>query len=276
MAGDTPSAATPAGDPAVGARSSRRVLELLLSFTEDRPRASIAELASSVGVPLSTAYRYVALLRDIGLLEENERGIYTVTARVMGPARAAQIANSLSLLARPVMRRISDDVNETVMLMERIRMNAMCVEHIECSHPMRYAFRAGHQVPLGSGASGKLLLAALPEAERLEIIDRRARDDAQFAARRRALELELGEIAARGWATSSSEVEPGVWACSAAIRDGDRIVAGLSVAGPEARIDKRRREHILAGVRTSAAEVSELLASYRLPHETGVSPRSLF
>ena len=41
-----------------------------MSFDEYNPRATADQLAQRCGIPLSTAYRYVALLREVGLLEE--------------------------------------------------------------------------------------------------------------------------------------------------------------------------------------------------------------
>jgi DNA-binding IclR family transcriptional regulator len=63
-----------------GAESPRQVLQVLLAFNEHRPDATISELVAVVGVPLSTCYRYVGLLREVGLLEEAERSTYHVTA----------------------------------------------------------------------------------------------------------------------------------------------------------------------------------------------------
>jgi DNA-binding MurR/RpiR family transcriptional regulator len=43
-----------------GASSSRKVLQLLLAFSERRWEASVAELAATIGTPVATTYRYVA------------------------------------------------------------------------------------------------------------------------------------------------------------------------------------------------------------------------
>jgi DNA-binding IclR family transcriptional regulator len=57
----------------VGADSARRVLDVLFAFSEERPIASVKELAEEVGVPLPSAHRYIALLRETGLVAETER-----------------------------------------------------------------------------------------------------------------------------------------------------------------------------------------------------------
>jgi DNA-binding IclR family transcriptional regulator len=75
-----------------GAESPRRALQVLLAFSPARPHATISELAASVGVPLSTCYRYIALLRELGLVDEGERATYHVTAAAKQIAEAAQAA----------------------------------------------------------------------------------------------------------------------------------------------------------------------------------------
>ena len=97
-----------------GAESSRKVLSLLAYFAPARPAASIETLARSIRAPMSTAYRYVALLREFGFLMEAPGGKYALGPRALGMARAAQAALSYSELAQPVMETLSHDTGETV------------------------------------------------------------------------------------------------------------------------------------------------------------------
>jgi DNA-binding IclR family transcriptional regulator len=244
-----------------GAESPRKVLQVLLQFTQSRPHATISELAEEIGVPLSTCYRYVRLLREIGLLEEGERSTYHVTPQIMHVARAAQVANNLARVARPYLERVAEQVDETVMLIQAYGPSAVCVESIESRRPVRLSFEAGHTMPLGDGASAKLLLACMGPTEWTARLDERAATEPSFATRRRALEQELPQIAERGWATSLAEVEEGVWACSAAIRDGARTVGVISVAGPAFRIDEQSRQRMVGLVLEATAELGAAITS---------------
>lgn len=260
-----PSGRPPAGRQIRGAESPRKVLQVLLRFTQDRPHATISELASEIGVPLSTCYRYVALLREVGLLEEGERATYHVTPQIMHVARAAQVSNDLTRIARQFMQEVAAAVNETVMLMQAYGGSAVCIESIESTRPVRFAFESGHTLPLGDGATGKLLLAYMSEQQRAARLDERAATDPKFARRRRALEKDLPQIAEQGWATSLAEVEEGVWACSAAIRDGDSVPGALTVAGPAFRISEKTRANVRDRLLQATAGVSKMLAVYREP-----------
>lgn len=235
---------------------------MLLSFSEQRVRASIQELAAEVSVPVSTAYRYVSLLKEMGLLEEGPRNVYHVAPRVLSLSRAMSAANTLSDIALPVMRRLAAEVDETVMLVRVIAGAAVCVEHVESSHPVRLSVRPGQPLPLYAGASGKSLLAHLPEEQRENVLLARAQSDPAFADRLPAFRRELVKIAERGWTSSHAEIDEGIWACSAAIRHPEGAAATLSTAGPAYRIDEARQAWITERLLPAAAELARQVAHY--------------
>ncbi|MBN9010881.1 MAG: helix-turn-helix domain-containing protein, partial [Rhizobiales bacterium] len=72
-----------------GAASARKLLSVLLCFSIDRPFWTVPDLSRALDVSLSTMYRYVALLREVGLLEPVADNAYRLTGRIMGLARAA-------------------------------------------------------------------------------------------------------------------------------------------------------------------------------------------
>jgi DNA-binding IclR family transcriptional regulator len=218
-----------------GSGSARKVLQILFSFSEHRSSATVAELAKVAGVPLPTAYRHVALLKELQLLEEGAAGTYRPTALVAPLARAAQQANGLVEIARPIVAETSRAFNETVMLMQNYGDAVVCIELTESDRPMRYTFERGHNLPLGSGASGKMALAMLSRDDQDAWMRRNRRQD---------LADELEQIQRQGFATSSAEVDEGVWACSVGVAGRGKHPIVLSVAGPGTRFDEgpaRRR-----------------------------------
>jgi DNA-binding IclR family transcriptional regulator len=62
-----------------------------------------------------------------------------------------------------------------------------------------------------------------------------------------------------GWAVSEEEIDPGVWAASAAVTDGRSTVAALTVPSPLVRSPAELQEQLLSQVRKAAHVVSELL-----------------
>ncbi|MBC7781554.1 MAG: IclR family transcriptional regulator [Proteobacteria bacterium] len=244
-----------------GTASSRKVLQVLTSFTPDRPIATVDALAKSVKVPLSTAYRYIALLREVGLVTDDGHGGYHLSPRMVELARASRAAFSFIDVALPVMERLRDASGETVILIRRVGDAAICVERAESAQRVRLSFEVGAAFPLHRGASPKLLLAHMPERERDEYLTRARKIDGELRRRPGPFLDELSTIAGQGWAESSEEITPDIWAAAAPVTEGTRLAAALSVAGPAFRLSARQRSRIIALTRRAADEVSEQLIS---------------
>ncbi|GAB3710221.1 IclR family transcriptional regulator [Nocardiopsis oceani] len=240
-----------------GTASARKVVQLLLSFSERRPRMSVAELSAELNITQATTYRYVALLKSLGTVEEGPDSSYQLTAKVLPMARAAQVVNSEARLARPVMEEMSHRLGETVMLLAAAGDLAVCVDRVESARPMRFTFEPGHSLPLGRGASGKLLLALLPPADRMRLLNTWSGEE------RTALAFELETIAEQTYAESFGEVDEGLWACSVPVRTF-RPQLVLSVAGPESRIPPDDRSAIVASMKAGAGTIRDALEEFAM------------
>jgi len=130
------------------------------------------------------------------------------------------------------------------------------VHRVESEHHLRATFEPGQTLPLLRGASGRVLLAGLPERVRREYLAPLAQADQAAAAR---LEESIARAAARGWATSEEEIDRGVWAASAAVTDGQRTIAALTVPSPLVRSPAAAQDRLLGQVRSAAARLSRLI-----------------
>lgn len=243
-----------------GADSGRRALEVLFAFTEQRPVLSVRELAETIGIPVPTAHRYVALLRDMGLIEEDTRGRYRLTLRVAALGRAARQGTSLAEVADPFLRALADDVSETVLLIRLVRGLPVCVHGAESNRPYRLSFEVGQNLPPLRGASARVLVGSLSPAERERYVDRALAAGAVPPVNGREEFLQGVELAVeRGWSVSHEEIDEGIWAVSTAIRDDDRIVATISLSCPEFRLDDARRKAYIDRAVVTAERISQAL-----------------
>lgn len=245
-----------------GADSGRRALEMLFAFTGQRPVASVRELAQELDIPIPSAHRYVALLRDMGLIEEGARGQYHLTMRVAALSRAAREATPLMNIAEPYMRGLSAQLEETVMLIRLVHGLPVCVHRVETARRIRLSFEIGQHLPPLRGASVRLLLGGLTAAERQRYVDQAL----QAGARPPAVGPDnyLAEVQrdiARGWAVSNEEIDEGVWAASAAVREGGHTVAALSVPCPAFRLDEAGRARVIELARQAADQLSRALGT---------------
>jgi DNA-binding IclR family transcriptional regulator len=254
----------PEGRRIAGVSSARKVLQVLLSFSEQRPHLTIQQIADAAGVPVSTAYRYVSLLRELSLVEEGDNVTYHVTHRIVSVARAAASASNLVKVARPLLEELATQVHETIMLLRMIQHSAVLIDRVESTLPVRLSYEPGQPLPLYAGASGKTLLAFMPPRRRETYLQTTARSNPSVAARLPALRKELDEIAERGWAVSHGEIDDGIWAISYAIRSPERLHGTLSVAGPQYRIPGEEQRRIARLLEAAAAELSARMSSHDL------------
>jgi DNA-binding IclR family transcriptional regulator len=237
------------------------VLQLLLQFSEERPEATVEQLAQALSASVSSTYRYVALLREVGLVEERHRGTYSLSPRVLALARGAEAASSIVGIARPVLDRLTETCGEASFLVQQMGDAAVCVDLAQCDHPVRLSFAPGQILSLHRGAGPKVLLANL-DPKRIHAYFKRL-EFAVPAAEQQRLEVELEEIRAKEWGESSAEVDEGVWAVAAPVTVAGTVVAAVSVAAPDYRVDAEQRDRIRALVRDAAREISEAITPRR-------------
>lgn len=244
-----------------GAESARRAIDLLFAF-ERNPVATVKELSESLAMPLPSAHRYVAMLRDMGLLEEARQGYYRLTMRVVALGQAARRATSLIDVVQPFMQALSEETGETVLLVQPVAGLPVCTHRIEAQHRLRLSFEIGQYLPPLRGASAHLLLAALSEEERRTYVEEAlTQGNRPPVSGREEFLAEVQRDAKRGWAVSSEEIDEGVWSAAAAIRSEDRFVGTLSVPCPTFRVSDEKSDQIIESVKRAASQISMALGS---------------
>jgi DNA-binding IclR family transcriptional regulator len=228
----------------------------MLAFSADKNTLTARDLAAATGIALPSVYRYITLLRETGLLAGDERGSYRLSARLIGLARAAEAAESIIDIADPVMRDLAAETGETVILVRLIGRSAVCVHRVQSAQRLRISFEPGQPLPLERGASARLLLSGLPPELRREYLTPLAERDPEGAAR---LEAKAVEDARQGFAVSEEELEAGVWAVSAPVLQGKRMIAVITVPSPLVRAPAPLQHKLISQVRAAAQALNEAL-----------------
>ena len=245
-----------------GAGSSRKLLSALLCFTEERPTWTVADLATELDLSVTSTYRYVALLREVGLLDSAAQNSYRVTDLVLSLARACEAAQApLAEIGLPIMTRVRDEIDETVLIARRGGDAAYCVDRVESRRPVRLQFDKGQAMSLHAGSLSRILLASMSRSERGAHLT--AILPTLNSARTTMLTDDaLDRTQADGWTESFEEVDEGIWGCAAAITSHGAVVASIGTAAPIFRSDQARRDRMIELIRGAAAEISELLEQY--------------
>jgi DNA-binding IclR family transcriptional regulator len=233
------------------------VLSILQAFSSSTPTRTAKDLAKVTSIPLPSVYRYIALLRETGLLIGDDRGAYWLSPRLISLARAAEAAESLIGMADPVMRDLVRECGETAMFVRLIARVPVCVHRVDTAHGLFATFEPGQSMPLYRGATGRVLLAGLPERARQEHLMPLAETDPEAAAR---VTEAVAQVAACGWSTCEEEIDRGVWSASAAVTNGQSAVGALTVPFALVRAPTEHKERLVDKVRSAAARLSQRIA----------------
>lgn len=235
-----------------------RVLEILARDGE----ATLSALARELGVHKSTVSRLVEVLAGHDLVQVPDgQGGYRLGVGCLRLAGATAGNLDVSTEARPVCDRLAAEVDETCTV--AILRDGVVINVCQSEGSTTVATRnwIGQQTPPHATSNGKVLLAYLPEEELREVLTGRLeRFTPATITARDALRDELRAVRDGGYAYARGELEEGLNAVAAPIRDHTgAVVAALSAAGPVYRLDEAEFPRTRDAVVQAADEVSRRL-----------------
>ena len=212
-----------------------RALELIAEAGE----LGVSDLGRGLGVHKATASRLAATLAAGGLIERDPASDrYRLGFGLLRLVGAAMASIDLVRTAHPVLEELAERTHETVNLGVLSGDGVVYLDQVSSGHLIGSTNWVGRRTPLHCSSSGKVFLAHMPEAERQQLLARplealTARTVTDPARLRRQLE----EVRVRGYATIREELEEGLNAVAAPVRQSDgAVVAALSVSGPSFRV----------------------------------------
>ena len=153
-------------------KSVERALAILKTFDETAPFLTAQDIATRIGIPRPSVYRFLRTLCDHRFLVEvgdSEARRFAVGSSLLGLSKVAFGQAELRRVAQPVMQLVADKSNETTYLSVRHGANAVCIENFDAQAPLRYGGRVGNTYPLYAGCP-KVILAFLDDELRDHLI----------------------------------------------------------------------------------------------------------
>ena len=243
-------------------RSVERALRILECFDDRHPEMGVSQIANAVGLHKATTHRIAATLVHYGYLEQSaDDQKYRLGLQL--PHLGFQVVRRMDVRreALPQMKLVAQRLDEMCDLCVFDRGEVFYIEVLRGEHALTIAASVGQRLPAHCTASGKLFLASLPVLELQDILSRPLASFTQkTVTSREALLRELAIIRRRGYGLDDEEMEVGVRAVSALIRNREGIgVAALSVPGPTSRLTMERVPEIAATLCKAADAVSREL-----------------
>lgn len=231
---------------------------------EDGPWG-VREIAKGVGMSPSTVHRLLGLLEEAGLVRQDDPGGgYDIGAELLRLAWAASGAHPLRAAALPHVRELAEASGETAALglYDPVRRQTCVVAVVESDAPVRYVSKLHEWRDLHTGASGRAVMAFLPEDERRAIVERTRLAPATEHTITSADELEqvLAGVRERGYAFSQEERRlGGVGIAAPVFGPGGQVVGEVGVSVPTQRFVPDDEPRLARLVTTCARRITEAI-----------------
>lgn len=213
----------------------------------------VRQLAADLDLSRSAVHRILQTLADLNV------------ARPLGPngyeagdvmaAWGAFLFRRHSLLSasRGILERLSVATRETTLLFSFADGQITLMATRDSDRPIRYVLEAGTKVPLHRGATGKSILANLPESQWDDPAWGLSRSEAQ------ALHTDLEATRDRGYATSVGENIPDACGFASAYFRGSDPIGAITLTVPRYRVEDHPEDVVGPLVRTAARNLTNLL-----------------
>ena len=234
------------------------VLEVLLNLGGSEIRLS--EIAQLSGLNKATVSRIVSALVKRGYMHQVERrGKYVLGTKFLDFSAIIKQKNRIKDVAMPHLIKLNRLVEEAAALFGIDGERAIFVEEVHSKYPLKITPDPTFSVPLYCTGIGKILLAN-KTAQELEKYFNNT-DIRAFTPNTitefNHLKSHLMTVTKEGVAYDDEEFSPGFRMVAAGIRDAnERLIAGIGVMGPSARLTRSKMKEIAPYVKYCAMEIS--------------------
>jgi IclR family acetate operon transcriptional repressor len=229
----------------MGVKTADRTLDLLELFAREQRPLSLSEMAELMDIPGSSAHGLIKTLQSRGYLYEiNRKRGYFPTKKLLVIANSITCAIPLLDKLEPYLSQLRDETEETVVLAKQQGDLVVYLDVYEANQSVRFSPKSGELKHLHSTASGKTILASMPEHVREEFLsrlplERRTPHTITEVERLRQV-IEIGRR--RGWWDMEGENNPDLMAIAAAVTINCETYV-VAIGGPIQRFKPRMNEH---------------------------------
>jgi len=227
-----------------------------------------AEVARELGVHRSTALRLLATLDRHGLVERDARtSKYRLGRRLVQLASSVRGEVDLRQVARPVCDALARALGETVTLDVLDGDEVVPIEQASGSTSVVSVSWLGTRSPVHCTASGKVILAFAPDAVRARLLHAPLESRTPRTVIDKAeLEAQLAQVREAGFARTYEELEVGLNAVAAPVRNSaGEVIAAVDVSGPAHRVDPSARAALVSRTVAAAEDLSRRLGYRAAP-----------
>ena len=243
-------------------RAVDRALDVLLCFTAQSPALNMTQISERIGIHKSTVHRLLATLERRNFVRrESETGIYRLGYRLLQMSYLSQENIGIRQIALPYMRMLNEKYRETVDLAILDHDEVLFLDVIQSPQRVKLASSMGQRLPAFSTASGKALLAWIPEEEALAVLhSTNISFRPNIVPTSEAFLEDMRSTRKRGYAIDCEGLETGIHAVGVPLfRSDGTPLASLAIAGPAFRMECEALQTIGEDLLELSKELNEQL-----------------
>lgn len=211
-------------------------LKVLEAFGPDRQRLSITDASDISGLDRATARRCLLTLSELGYADYDGK-FFSLTPKILRIGHAWLSATPLPVLLQPHLDQLSERVGHSASASILDNTEIVYIARAAQKRVMSINLMPGSRLPAYSASMGRVLLAALADAEvdailqasQLKAHTPRTLTDPLL------LKEEIAKVRQQGYAVIDQELEIGLCSIAIPIRnDRGRVVAAINVGAPAA------------------------------------------
>lgn len=252
-------------------KSLRKALFVLKCFNPERLEVNSAEIARTIGVHHTTAYRIITTLTEEQFLERNERtGKYRIGPELYLLGSLYLYTTDILTASEPVIKTINELTDEAVSVSIFDNGNVILIMKEESRSTFRYSDRIGSIIPAYASAMGKAFLSEMSEEEIDRLFpDEKFRPVTKYTiSTKTELKRELETIRQTGVAFDFEGAHDSVLGIGSLIRnEKGKPVAGLAIPTAIFKASDTYRD-----ILGTLAKIGSSLISYRLGYKDETTP----
>lgn len=251
-----------------------RALLLLELLAKETNPVSLSEISQKAGLKMTTAHRLLTTLMNKGFVEQDSVTLrYQLGIKTFEIGNAALLVNDLRSIARPFLKQLLENINETINLAILEDTEVIYIDQIESTNIVivKMFARVGSRGPAYCTGTGKVLLSDLNNDE---LYKRFAAVNFVKFTENTITDIEqlikvVTKIRYDGYALDFSERDPGVTCVAVPVKNFDgRIQAAISVSAPAQRMPMERiNQEILPVLLGVSQLISQKLGYSKSQHQ---------
>ncbi|OAH59648.1 MULTISPECIES: IclR family transcriptional regulator [Bacillaceae] len=244
-------------------QSIERAADVLELFLTSKSELSVKEISQKLNLSKSTVHGIIKTLEHRGYLQQNPDDLkYKLGIKLFELGNLVGKNLEIGKIARPIIRDLVVELNETVHLVTLQRDEVIYIEKVEGPRALTIYSHIGKRAPFHCTGVGKAILAYLSEKEVDRILSSVILESftEYTMTNREDIKNHLHSIREKGYAVDDEEIELGLKCIAAPIFDHQgNVIASISCAAPKMRLDENRLPKVIEGIKRAASEISTYL-----------------